>query len=237
MPFFRTLLRPLARQPWWPRPGTGTELGALLDSADASAPLVERHLWLIRVIDWVRCGEPHSGTAYVMRLLAQDPARRARVVALLAAFWRDMDVAALLADYGFSPRSAFLNELGERLRRRALPPSPDTADLAQLFNLLFDDPTDVDWVSALDASLLADLAQLWREALAHELACGSGPGTTSASPLGWREPSMPWPTWPRRCAPQGSRPPSAAAWAPGWTTRWPATAPLPNPAAGRLFAN
>ncbi|WP_290871663.1 site-specific recombinase [Aquabacterium sp.] len=188
MPFFRTLLRPLARQPWWPRPGTGTELGALLDSADASAPLVERHLWLIRVIDWVRCGEPHSGTAYVMRLLAQDPARRARVVALLAAFWRDMDVAALLADYGFSPRSAFLNELGERLRRRALPPSPDTADLAQLFNLLFDDPTDVDWVSALDASLLADLAQLWREALAHELACGSGPGTASASPLGWREP-------------------------------------------------
>jgi site-specific recombinase len=88
-----------------------------------------------------------------------------------------VDVAALLADYGFSPRSAFLNELGERLRRRVLPQSPDTGDLAQLFNLLFDDPADVAWVSALDATLVDEIAALWREAQASDTAL-----------LGWQEP-------------------------------------------------
>lgn len=182
MAWLKTLLRPLTRQRWWPRPGNGMSLEALLDSADPHAPLVERHLWLIQLIDWVRRGEPVSGTQYVVRLLAMQPERRARVVALLAAFWRDTDVAALLADYGFSPRSSFLNELGERLRRKTLPGTPDTGDLARLFTLLFDDPHDAAWLERLDAATLAELAALWREALAEP--------TVSARTAGWREPFL-----------------------------------------------
>jgi len=107
MPIFARALRPLTRQTWWPRPGNGFDLEALLDNADASAPLVERHLWLIQLLDWVRRGEPVSGTQYVLGWLARDQCKRDKVVAVLAAFWRDVDVAALLADFGFSPRSSF----------------------------------------------------------------------------------------------------------------------------------
>ena len=182
MAFFKTLLRPLTRQAWWPRPGNSLPLEALLDSADPHAPLVARHLWLIQLIDWVRRGEPVSGTQYVVRLLAMQPERRARVVALLAAFWRDTDVAALLADYGFSPRSSFLNELGERLRRKTLPDTPDTGDLARLFALLFDDPNDAAWLARLDNATLAELAELWRDALAEP--------TVATRSAGWREPFL-----------------------------------------------
>ena len=94
------LLSPFTRQTWWPRPGNGFEIEAWLDQADAEAPLVERHIWLIRTLDWVRRGEPVSGLQNVVRLIDAKPERRERVVALLAAFWRDTDVAALLADYG-----------------------------------------------------------------------------------------------------------------------------------------
>lgn len=184
MPLLPRRFHPLKRQAWWPRPGNGFELTELMARADAQAPLVERHIWLIQLLDWIRRGEPLSGTQNVVRLLQQDDAARAKVVALLAAFWRDVDVAALLADYGFAPRSSFINELGERLRRRTLPLSPDTADLAALFNLLFDDADDAEWLSALDEATLDGIAGLWSEAMALQ------DGSTASHPaeLGWREP-------------------------------------------------
>ena len=183
--------QPLARQAWWPRPGNGFAIEALLDAADAQAPGVERHIWLIRLLDWVRRGEPVSGMQCVVRLL-EGPAnaqRRAGVVALLAALWRETDVAALLADFGFSPRGAFLNELGERLRGRLLPRTPQTSDLAVLFDLLFDDDADADWLAALDAGTLQGIGALWLEAVS--LASTSGPPPAASQPpdqADWREP-------------------------------------------------
>ncbi|MBC7700501.1 MAG: site-specific recombinase [Massilia sp.] len=129
-------------------------------------------------MDWIRSGEPVSGVKYVVRQLAPPSERRTKVVALLSAFWRDIDVAALLADYGFAARTSFSDELGERLRTRLLPLSPATTDLASLFNLLFSDPKDADWLMQLDDAVLADLAALWREAI----------DAIKAAPLGWHEP-------------------------------------------------
>ncbi|MBT9609548.1 MAG: site-specific recombinase [Pseudomonadota bacterium] len=186
MAVFSRWVRPFTRQAWWPRPGNGFDIEALLDAADAQAAPVERHIWLIRLLDWVRRGEPVSGMQCVVRLLDAHahPARRERVVALLAAVWRDTDVAALLSDFGFSPRAAFLNELGERLRGRVLPQSPETNDLAVLFGLLFSDADDADWLAALDAATLDGIGALWQDALAHD---ATPFGDPQRAPLGWRD--------------------------------------------------
>ncbi len=173
------------RRPWWSRPGQDVELQALLDGADPQAPQAVRHLWLIRVLGWVRRAEPRYGIRTLVSTLQQDPARRARVVSMLASIWRDGDVAALLADFGFSPRTSFLNELGERLRRRVLPLSPDTDDLGTLFNLLFDDPADAQWLADLDEPTLNAIGELWADAM-RELDPERCNG--AACPLGWREP-------------------------------------------------
>ncbi|MFT3857541.1 MAG: site-specific recombinase [Aquabacterium sp.] len=186
MSLLSRLASPLTRQTWWPRPGNGFEIEALLDGADADAPLAQRHLWLIRVLDWIRRGEPVSGTQYVVRLLSEQGDRRARVVRLLAAFWRDVDVASLWSDYGFAPRTSFLNELGERLRRRVLPGTPETGDLGALFHLLFDQDEDAAWLENLDEPTLLAVADLLEEALAFKQQQGAN-GHGSVSPLGWRE--------------------------------------------------
>ena len=181
------LWSPLTRQAWWPRPGNGFALEAFLDDAERCDCAVERHVWLIRLIDWIRRGEPLSGTQLVLRQLQAQPERRAKVVGLLAQFWRDVDVAALLADYGFSPRTSFLNELGERLRRRVLPLSPETHDLGQLFHLLFDGADDLAWLQALDDATLASLGELWTEVIVQAYAQGAGHDRAHRS-LTWRSP-------------------------------------------------
>lgn len=184
MALISKLLSPFNRRAWWPRPGNGIEIEAWLDQADANAPLVERHIWLIRTLDWVRRGEPVSGLQNVVRLIEAKPDRRARIISLLAAFWRDTDVASLLADHGFSPRSAFLNELGVRLQRKWLPLSPETSDLSELFSLLFSDSGDADWLARVDSTTLEKLGAWMLEALQAPMA---SEGASSSSP-GWRDP-------------------------------------------------
>lgn len=170
------------------------DLTALLNAADPKAPLPERHLWFIRLLEWVRHEAPPqtggSDTAaaatststvrlrHLLNVLDKQPEYRERVIALLAAFWREVDVAALLADFGFAPRLAFFNEIGERLRMRLLPHTPATTDLAELFGLLFADAADAEWLRALDDETLDRLGALFSEATAHE----------DADPIGRRKP-------------------------------------------------
>lgn len=169
------------------------DLTALLNAADPKAPLPERHLWLIRLLEWIRHRAPAdpaldvgSNTTltavlrirHLLNVLDKHPEHRGRVVALLAAFWREIDVAALLSDFGFAPRLEFFGEIGERLRARLLPHTPATTDLAELFGLLFADEADAQWLRALDDDTLARLGTLFGEVTADE----------APAPMGWREP-------------------------------------------------
>ena len=74
-------------------------------------------------------------------------------------WWRtfvgSVDATPLLADYGFAPRTAFLSELAHRLRRKVLPGTPETTDLAELFGLLLPTRFDVLWLKALDTAVHA----------------------------------------------------------------------------------
>lgn len=160
-------------------PVRGATIDSLLLHAPVHASRAERHLWLIEVLSWVRRGEPVSGMQYVVRHLSDHPMARSRVVALLAAIVGDLNISSLLADNGFAPRAALFNELGERLRHRMLPASPDTRDLATLFGLLFRVDKDQAWVAALDSSTLELLGELLQEAWAR-----------SGDKQGWRAPFM-----------------------------------------------
>ncbi|MEN9843109.1 MAG: hypothetical protein RLZZ612_938 [Pseudomonadota bacterium] len=168
------------------------DLAELLSQLDPQAPLAQRHLWLMALLRWLRGdgGADPSVQAWLARveLLLDAAAARPEWVARWHRWWvacrADVDVAPVLADLGFAPRTAFISELGQRLRKKWLPSTPDTTDLAQLFELLFPDTGDAERLRALPPALLLRLEQLL---LPHD---DSGVAHTSpASATGCAEPN------------------------------------------------
>ncbi len=171
------------------------DLTALFNAADPRARQAERHLWLVRLIEWLRhapravpapaasgaAGDsagPETRTPLpVLRLrhllnqLERQPELRSRIQGLLQAFWREVDAASLFADFGFGARVSLGGEVLSRLQRRWLPGTPDTTDLAALFEMLFE-AADARWIEAVDtgtqqrlATLLAPWLPDWRRTL------------------------------------------------------------------------
>ena len=179
-----------------------------LDAADPQLLPVQQALWLIDFTDWLRRGPPPDrleaaigapaadaadDTLPALRrlrvalaLLAQQPARRQAVGAVLAGLLAHTDPTLLLADFGLTARPAFFSELVERLRRKLLPATPETRDLAELFTLLFPTEADAQWLAALDADLLSRLAALLcagaEVRAAHAAAASDAPDETRAKP-------------------------------------------------------
>ena len=165
---------------------TTWDLTALANAADPKASQAERHLWLVRLVEWLRHA-PRAAVApeakapaskvspkdapedrtplptlrlrHLVNQLERQDELRERVRGLALAFWRDIDAAAFYADLGFGARLSFASELLTRVQTRLLPGTPDTRDLAALFVLLFE-PADAAWLEAIDAPTLARAAAL-----------------------------------------------------------------------------
>ena len=146
---------------------------ALINAADPKAGLAERHLWLVRLMEWLRhaptavdsSGDPRTPLPvlrlrHMLNQLDKQPALHDKLRGLVQAFWQDIDAAALYADLGFGARRSFANELLTRVQNRLLPGTPETRDLAALFRLLFVS-ADAAWVAALDATTLARTVALF----------------------------------------------------------------------------
>jgi len=143
------------------------DLPELLDALDPDASLVHRHLWLIKLVAWLRgsgksVAATHSRLNLVLDALQQRPHTRAQVQAWWRALLNTVDATTLLADYGFASRSAFVTELAERIHMKLLPGTPETSDASALFSLVFNDAFDAQWIAALDETALARVADLLR---------------------------------------------------------------------------
>ncbi|RZJ16370.1 MAG: recombinase, partial [Haliea sp.] len=141
------------------------DLQTLLAALHPHAELAGRHIWLIRLFEWIR-GDSSSvpeATArfqqFIEAVEAQPDARQR-----LHAWWQKLietvDVTTLLADFGFAPRTAFVSELAERMRRKMLPGTPETQDASELFSLVAPDRFDAQWLAALEEDQVNRLATL-----------------------------------------------------------------------------
>ena len=198
-----------ARTAAGPRAGSYWDLTALLNAADPKASRPQRHLWLVRLVEWLRHGPaenkagdtpmPVLRVRHLLNVLERNDEPRERIVALLGRFWRETDLASLFADFGFTARRDLGGEIGERLALRLLPATPDTDDLAALFQLLFTRDNDPTWLAAIDETTLARLAALMVAARnSHpgnpgtaELAAQPNPGSVDD----WRTPLLQAMTW------------------------------------------
>ena len=122
------------------------DLTALVNAADSRAPRAERHLWFVRLFEWLRHAPASAlGSAldsdrrtpvpllrlrHLLNQLEAHPELQGRVRGLWLAFWQDVDSAALLADFGFQIATLGPNQLGVR-SVPALLQSGDPAALAR----------------------------------------------------------------------------------------------------------
>jgi len=198
-----------ARTAAGPRADAAWDLTALLNAADPKASRPQRHLWLVRLVEWLRHGPtlnkagdtpmPVLRVRHLLNVLERNDEPRERIVALLGRFWRETDLASLFADFGFTARRDLGGEIGERLALRLLPATPDTDDLAALFQLLFTRDDDPTWLAAIDEATLARLAALM---VAARNSHPANPGTAefAAQPNpgsidDWRTPLLQAMTW------------------------------------------
>ncbi|MFC5519948.1 site-specific recombinase [Polaromonas jejuensis] len=141
------------------------DLSSLLKALDPDADLAQRHVWLIKLFEWIR-GDQTSSPAAVARVQTFVDAvqRQPEVQARLQAWWQTLsqtvDITPLLADFGFAPRTAFVSELAERLRRKMLPGTPETVDASELFPLVAPTRFDAQWMGALEEPLITQLTRL-----------------------------------------------------------------------------
>jgi site-specific recombinase len=141
------------------------DLASLLKALDPDADLARRHVWLIKLFEWIR-GDQTSVPAAVARLQAfvdaveMQPEVRRRLQAWWQTLMQTVDITTLLADFGFAPRTAFVSELAERLRRKLLPGTPETTDASELFPLVTPTRFDAQWMGALEDAQVSRLTQL-----------------------------------------------------------------------------
>ena len=141
------------------------DLPALLAALDPTAGLAERHIWLIQLFAWIR-GDQTSPEAALVRVqvfmdaVQAQPALQARLQAWWQQLLQTVDITTLLADFGFAPRTAFVSELAERLRRKLLPSTPETVDASELLPLVAPTRFDALWLGALDEPKISQLVRL-----------------------------------------------------------------------------
>ena len=82
------------------------DLTALLNAADPKAPRAERHLWLVRLLEWLRRAPLDAEAAapntprpvlrlkHLLGVLERHPEHQARVAASLRRFWREIGRAS-----------------------------------------------------------------------------------------------------------------------------------------------
>ncbi|PZP32523.1 MAG: recombinase [Roseateles depolymerans] len=148
------------------------DLTALLNAADPQASLAERNLWLVRLLEWLRHASRDESAAgstprpvvrlkHLLNVLERHPEHARNFAGVIAGVWIEVDAVSLFADVGFAPRMALWGEFLGRLRRRVLPGTADTQDLAALFELLFHDEADEAWLNAIDDELAGRLGLLF----------------------------------------------------------------------------
>jgi site-specific recombinase len=141
------------------------DLRSLLAALDPDAHLAARHIWLIALFEWLRGDESSvDGTLARLQTFMDAVQAQPELELRLKIWWqvllKTVDVTTLLADFGFAPRTAFVSELAERLRRKILPGTPETIDAAELFPLVAPTRFDAQWLAAIPDAQMAQLTGL-----------------------------------------------------------------------------
>lgn len=101
--------------------------------------------------------QAHSAILALTHRLNADSALRAQAQISLCEIFASTHHVSLYVDTGMLPDRSFISEFARRFTHKVLPDLVSTGSLRDTFNLVFNQPGDAQWVSAVDDELWAEL--------------------------------------------------------------------------------
>jgi len=148
-------------------------LDVLAASASAGDSLENRLNWLVDVVQWIRrpghndeaaaSPEFHIQAGRVRRfldVLDKNHEWKLSVAQTLRSIIQETSALELFTETGLPRQFGMVQEIGERLARKILPP-PGSTELGILFDRLFPEPHDDVWLEKLDGATLRRLKELF----------------------------------------------------------------------------
>jgi site-specific recombinase len=160
------------RRRLWPSAPTGS-LEELLSAADPLTSLSGRVEWLHGLVQWLRAPIAadeakferstriqSARLRYLFQTLDRHPHWKANVAGVLRSILEEASAVDLFSATGLSREFGFVSEASDRIQRKLLPAPADDSDLSSLFNRIFLDESDPDWIDTLPEDLVSKFTSL-----------------------------------------------------------------------------
>lgn len=170
MGFFRNRIEAVQFRLGWGNPQQ--TLFELLSKADSSVDFEDQVRWLNELVDWIRLpvlpGESESKNKiqnsrlrFMFQVMDRHDELRAKVSDTLQSILLNVDPVSLFCQVDLSQDQGFFSELWSRFTFKFIPRYSDPSELAELFQQIFRDSSDIWWVASLEAELLKQLMGLF----------------------------------------------------------------------------
>src|SRR5580692_404722 len=153
-------------------------LDVLASSSSSGDALENRLNWMVDVVQWIRRPGHEEETQAVpeiqiqagrlrrfLDVLDRNVEWKKSVAQTLRSIIRETSALDLFTETGLPRQFGMVQEMGERLARKLLPP-PGSAELGVLFDRLFPHRHDDEWIEKLDDATLQRLHELFEFELA-----------------------------------------------------------------------
>lgn len=147
----------------WANQRGGPALDALLTHANPNQSLAARMEWAEDLFAWVRRDGPAMRLKLLLQLLERQPDVLLRVSQTLRSIVRETQALDLFAETGLPRGAAFSHELFARSFGQLLPERPDSRNLDDVFDRLFPEAEDADWLERLEPQLAERMIALFLE--------------------------------------------------------------------------
>ncbi len=151
------------------------ELDFLISAAQPEASIADRLQWLNEIFHWIRApglvvdrnAEHKTGQIqatrlrYFLHLLSRHPEWKLKIAQTLRSIIRDTHAWELFSSTGLPLAAGLFSEAKERFIRQVVPQPPRDEDLGEIFEKVFSEPSDLEWLSRLDERTLSEIFDLF----------------------------------------------------------------------------
>lgn len=150
------------------------DLDILLEQNDPHAPLHDRLLWTVHLVEWIRYHSsyqdyseiknvkiPSARLRFLFMILEKNTTWKTNAAKTLRSIIRDVNALELFTDIGLPREMGFWSEFSSRLTSKFMMERPLRESMGNLFLAMFPSSQDVEWLSSLDLQMMGKIVELF----------------------------------------------------------------------------